>query len=256
MKPSGIGLLPVVLAVVLLVAATVVQGVLTDRWASGDVAEELVKAAASLQQNFPQSFGDWEAEKDLETDSRQMDRAGAVGHISRLYRNKTTGAQISTFVVCATPHDASGHTPDRCYPGAGFEIAEQEHRQSVPLADGRVAETFTGTFSKKDQTLRIFWTYGVDGEWVAPQIARIELAGKPAVNKLYAIVDETGDSDGRGMAACVDFLAELLPAFDQQVVAAAAAAPQAEAPAENAEAATEASESESAAVGGGGSTRG
>ena len=32
---------------------TVVQGVLTDRWKSGDVAEELRKTAASLEQNFP-----------------------------------------------------------------------------------------------------------------------------------------------------------------------------------------------------------
>lgn len=223
MKSSGLGMLPVVVAVLLLAGVTVVQGVLTDRWTSGNVAEELQKTAASLEQNFPKTFGDWEAEKDLETDPRQMEVAGAVGHISRLYRNKTTGAQISTFVVCATPHDASGHTPDRCYPGAGFEIAEQEHRQSVPLSDGRTAETFTGTFRKQGQTLRIFWTYGVDGTWVAPQIARIELAGKPAVNKLYAIVDETGDEDGSAMASCVDFLAELLPVFDEAVVAAAGA---------------------------------
>ena len=221
MKSSGLGMLPVVVAVLLLAGVTVVQGVLTDRWTSGNVAEQLQKTAASLEHNFPKAFGDWEAEKELETDPRQMEVAGAVGHISRLYRNKTTGAQISTFVVCATPHDASGHTPDRCYPGAGFEIAEQEHRQSVPLADGRTAETFTGTFRKQGQTLRIFWTYGVEGTWVAPQIARIELAGKPAVNKLYAIVDETGDQDGSAMASCVDFLAELLPVFDEAVVAAA-----------------------------------
>jgi len=247
MKASGTGMLPIVAAVLILIGVTVLQGNLTDRWKSGDVAEELKRTAASLEKNFPQKFGDWEAEKELETDPRQMEVAGAVGHISRLYRNKTTGTQISAFVVCATPHDASGHTPDRCYPGAGFEIAEQEHRQSVPLTDGRTAETFTGTFRKQGQTLRIFWTYGVEGTWVAPQIARIELNGKPAVNKLYAIVDETADNDGSGMAACVDFLAELLPVFDEAVVAAAAApaVPSGEA---LGEASGEASSEDSAAV--------
>jgi len=247
MKASGTGMLPIVAAVLILIGVTVLQGNLTDRWKSGDVAEELKRTAASLEKNFPQKFGDWEAEKELETDPRQMEVAGAVGHISRLYRNKTTGTQISAFVVCATPHDASGHTPDRCYPGAGFEIAEQEHRQSGPLTDGRTAETFTGTFRKQGQTLRIFWTYGVEGTWVAPQIARIELNGKPAVNKLYAIVDETGDNDGSGMAACVDFLAELLRVFDEAVVAAAAApaVPSGEA---LGEASGEASSEDSAAV--------
>ena len=122
MKSSGLGMLPVVVAVLLLAGVTVVQGVLTDRWTSGNVAEELQKTAASLEQNFPKTFGDWEAEKELETDPRQMEVAGAVGHISRLYRNKSTGTQISTFVVCATPHDASGHTPDRCYPATGQSV--------------------------------------------------------------------------------------------------------------------------------------
>ena len=83
---------------------------------------------------------------------------------------------MSCSIVCATPHDASGHTPDRCYPGAGFEIGETEHRETITLTDGRTAEVFSGTFRKSGQTIRVFWTYGVRGGWVAPQIARIELA--------------------------------------------------------------------------------
>lgn len=221
MKSWGTGSLPIAAAVVLLAGVTALQGLWTERWNAGNTREELLATAASLEANFPGRFGDWQVERELESNPRELEVAGAVGHISRLYRNTKTNALISTFVVCATPHHASGHTPDRCYPGAGFEIAEQEHRQSVPLSDGRTAETFTGTFRKQGQTLRIFWTYGVDGTWVAPQIARIELAGKPAVNKLYAIVDETGSSDGESIAACCDFLAQLLPVFDQAVVASA-----------------------------------
>jgi hypothetical protein len=221
MKSWGTGSLPIVAAVVLLAAVTALQGLWTERWNSGNTRQELLATAASLEANFPEKFGDWQVERELESNPRELEVAGAVGHISRLYRNIKTNALISTFVVCATPHHASGHTPDRCYPGAGFEIAEEEHRQSVPLSDGRTAETFTGTFRKSGQTLRIFWTYGVDGTWVAPQIARIELAGKPAVNKLYAIVDETGSTDGESIAACCDFLAQLLPVFDQAVVASA-----------------------------------
>jgi hypothetical protein len=117
-------------------------------------------------------------------------------------------------VVCATPHDASGHTPDRCYPGAGFEIAETEHRMTVPLADERTAEVFTGTFRKSGQTLRVFWTYGVDGRWIAPQIARIELAAAKAVYKLYVIIDETPLPPGVGSKVCVDFMGATLANFD------------------------------------------
>jgi hypothetical protein len=130
-------------------------------------------------------------------------------------------------VVSARPHDASGHTPDRCYPGAGFEIGEAEHRQRIPLADGREAETFTGTFRKTGTTLRIFWTYGIRAEdriqqediaaprtWIAPQIARIALVGEPAVYKLYAIIDETRLSGSQAMVEAEDFISNLLPALD------------------------------------------
>ena len=210
-------LLPVLIGVVLVAGATVLQGMWTDRWSGRNVAADLQQAAQVLEQKFPERFGGWEFVQELPSDPKQLERAGAVGHISRLFVNKESGAKVSAFIVCATPHDASGHTPDRCYPGAGFEIAEAEHRQSIPLADGRTAETFTGTFRKTGQTLRVFWTYGIDGRWIAPQIARIELAGTSAVYKLYAIIDETRLAGGQAPVVCADFLSALLPAFDAAV---------------------------------------
>lgn len=205
------------LAVLLVAGATVVQGLWTDRWSGRNVKAELKEAADLLESRFPNRFGSWEFVQELASDPKQLERAGAVGHISRLYSNRETGAKVSAFIVCATPHHASGHTPDRCYPGAGFEIAESEHRQSIPLEDGRTAETFTGTFRKTGQTLRVFWTYGVGGRWIAPQIARIELAGTSAVYKLYAIIDETRLPGGEATVICADFLSALLPEFDQAI---------------------------------------
>jgi hypothetical protein len=229
MKKSGFwsGLLPVLAGVLLVAGVTAVQGLWTDRWTGRNVAADLQQAAEKLESKFPSAFGEWQFVQELTSDPEQLERAGAVGHIARLFTNKETGAKVSAFIVCATPHDASGHTPDRCYPGAGFEIAEQEHRQSIPLADGRTAETFTGTFRKTGQTLRVFWTYGVDGRWIAPQIARIELAGKSAVYKLYAIIDETRLPGGQASLVCADFLAALLPAFDEAMFG-EKAAPEAE----------------------------
>lgn len=222
--PSSIswttGTATLVAAVFLVAGVTVLQGIWTDRWGQRDVGAALKRDAIILEKVFPERFGDWEFEQELESDQLALERAGAVGHVSRRYRNVRTKVHVSAFVVCATPHDASGHTPDRCYPGAGFEIGESEHRHTVPFADGRKAETFTGTFRKHGQTLRVFWTYGVDGKWVAPQIARIELAGRDAVYKLYAIIDETRIKGSQSMQECTDFLGALLPVLDQAVAAA------------------------------------
>lgn len=228
-------------ALLLVVGGTLIQGAFTERWGRRDDGGRLARAAELLEDSFPRRFGDWEFAELLESDPKELERAGAVGHVSKLYRNARTKTSVSTFVVCATAHDASGHTPDRCYPGAGFEIGETEHRHPVNLRDGREAETFTATFRKQGQTLRIFWTYGVaepaDGSgprsaepdvdgiasaatrlrWIAPGIARIALAGQPAVYKVYAIVDQTRMTTAQATAECDDFLAQLLAALDEEI---------------------------------------
>ena len=232
-------LVAVVGAVLLVFATTLVQGLWTDRWTGRQVGGELELAAKLLEARFPKTFGDWEYERELESSPAELQRAGAVGHVSRLYRNKRTKARISAFVVCARPHDASGHTPDRCYPGAGFTIGEAEHRETIPLEGGGAAETFTGTFVKADHALRVFWTYGVledsppaasDGaaaarRWIAPGIARIALNGQPSVYKLYAIADQTRLTSAQAMVECKDFLAKLLPALNESFMPERPAAP-------------------------------
>jgi len=208
------GLVTAIAAAVVVIGATFLHGRMTERWTGRNVAAELQQAAEQLQRHFPVNCGEWELAEELESSPEELERAGAVGHVSRAYSNRKSKARVSVFVVCATPHDASGHTPDRCYPGAGFEIAETEHRLTVPLDDGRSAEVFTGTFRKSGQTLRVFWTYGFDGGWVAPQIARIELAPAKAVYKLYVIMDETPLPPGVGSTICTEFMSLLLPQFD------------------------------------------
>lgn len=240
-------LVPVVGAALLVFAVTVVQGTWTERWTGRRVGRELEQAAKLLESRFPGTFGDWEFERELESNPAELQRAGAVGHVSRLYRNKRTKARISAFVVCARPHDASGHTPDRCYPGAGFTIGEAEHRETIQFEDGGSAETFTGTFVKADHALRVFWTYGIiEGDsaagaqrpdaspspaaprrWIAPSIARIALNGQPSVYKLYAIADQSRLTSAQAMAECKDFLGRLLPALNDSFVAGRPVAPSA-----------------------------
>lgn len=211
----------VIAAVLIVAGVTLLQGLWTDRWVPQTDPRLVQRAARALEEGFPETFGNWEWIKEIDpkSDPKELARAGAVGHVARTYRNNRTKAVVSTFVVCATPYDASAHTPDRCYPGAGFEIAESEHRLNVPLSDGREAETFTGTFRKDNQTLRVFWTYGLKHRWIAPQLARIELqnAGVDSVYKLYAIIDETKLRNAQSLDECKDFLATLLPVLDASV---------------------------------------
>jgi hypothetical protein len=225
MQRTGVHLATLAVATLLLVGVTLMQGSFTERWAPAS-RDQIEQAARLLEAEFPKRFNDWTEEQELESDPKELDRAGAVGHISRLYLNGRSKSRVSAFVVCALPHDASGHTPDRCYPGAGFTVGESEHRVTIPVGDGRTVEAFTGTFVKAGQTLRIFWTYGVTGdepdtplEWIAPTIARIALNGEPFVYKLYAIADQTRIGTSQSMLECENFIAQLVPALDSALAA-------------------------------------
>jgi hypothetical protein len=225
MRNSGIHLATFGVATALLVGVTLMQGGFTERWAPAS-RDRIEQAATLLEAQFPKRFNDWAEEQELESDPKELDRAGAVGHISRLYLNGRSKARVSAFVVCALPHDASGHTPDRCYPGAGFTVGESEHRVTISIGEGRTVEAFTGTFVKAGQTLRIFWTYGVPGEtaaepleWIAPTIARIALNGQPFVYKLYAIADQTRVGTSQSMLECETFISQLVPALDASLAA-------------------------------------
>jgi len=223
MKGSFLGTWgPIILGFLAIVGVTAVQGRFTDRWAGRNVGAELARDSALLEANFPKEFGSWRMVSETEADPAQLKAAGAVGHVSREYQNVDTGVRVGVFVVCATPHDASGHTPDRCYPSAGFEIGEQEHREVIPLQSGKKAEAFSGSFKKPGESLRILWTYAATGKWIAPQIARIELANDPSVFKLYALINETTMSRGEGTRTGVQFLSDLIPEFDRVIIDAAA----------------------------------
>ena len=61
--------------------------------------------------------------------------AGAVGQISRVYTNPTKGLTVSVLLLCGLPGNISTHTPDVCYPGAGYTLGNGErfvHRYGVP----------------------------------------------------------------------------------------------------------------------------
>jgi hypothetical protein len=229
MTNSRMQLVVLGLAAALVAAATVVQGRWTERWVPIS-RDQVIEAARLLESRFPGRFGEWEMERELDSDPKELAAAGAMGHISRVYRNTRTKSRISVFVVCALPYDASAHTPDRCYPGAGFTVGESEHRVKLPAEGDRQAEALTGTFVKSGQTLRIFWTYGVARtgriDWVAPQLPRIALSGEPSVYKLYVIADQTRIGASQSMLECESLICQLAPALDAVLAGGDPAAPE------------------------------
>jgi len=213
------GMVPFSAALVLIVLLAVVQGRWSDRW--GDPGADARKVAVRLQ-DIPLNVGNWEG-SDSEADLRELEAAGAVGHVTRVYRNKVTGTAVSLYLICGHSRDISVHTPDRCYPAAGFEKLARP--SEFKLTDAGAAAEFQTTTFRKEETegirhVRVFWTWSEDGQWTAPTAARRAFAGVPALFKLYFIGN--ADRAGRPLeeTAPISFAREALPVINDALFSA------------------------------------
>src|SRR5262245_35692495 len=178
-------LLPLIAAAGVLVAAAVVHGLRTDRWGRPDNLDAYTAPLTEVAW----TLGDWDGEA-VAMSERELAVAEAAGHLSRRYRNRRTGDEVSVIVLCGRPGPLALHTPEVCFQGAGFQLAGERQRYK-PAKDvaGEPQEFWTATFAKRDraepESLRLFWAWSDGGPWVAPEEARLVFFHSPALYKMY-----------------------------------------------------------------------
>jgi hypothetical protein len=197
-------------AVLVLAAAGVIEGVRSNRWG---LAED-VRAAAARFGAVPPAFGAWTSEESP-IDQKVLDRAEAVGSVSRVYTNRKTGARLSVLLLCGESGPIGAHTPDICYGGLGYRMVGKEQRKTVSLADGSTTTYWSGRFDKSpdEPSLQVCWAWGTDGTWEAAVDPRTEFALRKTLYKLYVTRGLTADERAGKTApdAVTEFLTEFLP---------------------------------------------
>ena len=216
--------LPAVAAVILLAAVAVVQGVWTERWAEFPELEIYAKQLEKV----PLQIGEWIGEdaEESETNKRMLEIAGAVGSLSRVYRNDRND-MVQVFIVCGRLDDVFAHTPDRCYPAAGFETNGDIVKKSVEIGKD-VADFKSAMYLKSEpggnQNLRVYWSFCADGPWIAPEQHRWEFAGARALYKLYVVAPSATSEIPVDNNPAVDFIHVFIPELDKAIEPAFAAA--------------------------------
>jgi hypothetical protein len=202
----------VALGLASLVAAAVFEGIRANRWG---VPDDL-KAAAVRLDRVPATFGEW-ASTESPIEQKILDRAEAVGVVSRVYRHSRTGATVSVMILCGPSGPIASHTPDVCYAGAGYGMDGGAVRKTVPPPAGPT--TYWSARFAKDRTdpgLEVNWAWGNgDGTWAAADSPRLEFAGHNVLYKLYATRGLPPPTAIRSAAPepdpVHDFLTEFLP---------------------------------------------
>ena len=139
---------------------------------------------------------------------------GLEGFISRGYKNDATGKSVSLLLMCGRPGPVSVHTPEICYPGAGFELI-QTHPSEVRVGAEPVGNFLKADFERREaipaDRLRIYWSWNASGTWTVPENPRFVFAPHPVVYKLYLISTVDKDREQSTDNEMMDFLSQLLP---------------------------------------------
>ena len=205
--------IPLTVVLVIVAIGTWKQGVYTDRftWIEQDT-EQLDNFTKRLE-HVPLEFGDWVGEVKAYNED-QFIRSKCNGCFSSMYENKRTGDAVTVYLVSGTARNATIHTPDWCYRGAGYEMKAKPNSYRIS-SDDISSEFVTTTFNREtafeQQHLRIFWTFSENGTWEGPVRAKIHFAGKSALFKMYLISPILKRDDSVESSPAKQFAEDFMP---------------------------------------------
>jgi hypothetical protein len=203
------------LALALIIGASLVHGAWTSRWRLDPALSE---QAARLGSVAP-VVGEWTGTP-FAVDAREMAAAGAVGHLARYYTHSSTGVTLTVLLISGYPAEISSHTPDVCYPGAGYVLEApapftRNFGDPAIRADFRTALATRGGVAPS--VLRIFWSWNDGKAWSAPEESRWTFASAPTLCKLYVIRETLGDATEPKDDPTLGFLDVFLPELNRAI---------------------------------------
>jgi hypothetical protein len=204
-------LIRVIAALSLITLAGLVHGSWTNRWRPAPA----IAALASRLNSVPMVLGDgaWTATS-RELSAREMTMTGAAGYLSRVYSNPSKGLQVSVLLLCGLPGDMATHTPEACYPGAGYSLGSAETytpSYSEPESQAEFRTAIATRSGSSPSVLRLFWSWRGSKEWSAPEEPRWSFASESVLTKIYIVRETAGAVVEPKNDPCNEFLSLLLP---------------------------------------------
>jgi hypothetical protein len=167
---------------------------------------------------LPRAMGTWRAAEgsEIHLDPEVALFAGASDHIVRDYIDEKTGERACALVLYGLGHQVSPHTPDICYPAAGYRLVKGpiDHSITVDGVNGPVRYRWAiytkrvGRISRYEET---YCTFLHRGDWL-PETATSRwkmFRYDPGLFKVQIARTVSGLSEG-GKGPCEDLLKEIV----------------------------------------------
>ena len=195
-------------AVTILMGSGIVHGIWAERWSPS----QQLRAAVERVERVPLQVGEWIG-KAVDEDAASFVQAGAQAYWTRAYTHPRKKGTLYAILMCGRSGKMAVHTPEVCYRGAGFELANRPETWTVRTSAGESLGTlWTASFSKESGTdLRLAWGWNDGTSWKASANPRWEFGGEPFLYKLYLSYEAAPASE----RAAQDFARQFLPQLDQ-----------------------------------------
>lgn len=172
---------------------------------------------------IPTLLGSWRMIEGAETtlDPQIARIAGSSDHIVRTYENTKTGDQATVLVLYGLADLVWGHTPEVCYPAAGYTALAESH--DVQVSNAHESKTSTmfraGTYGLTQggasSYQEVFYTFLNGGIWSPEMQSRWkQFRHHPGMFKIQ--VERRLTNAGKQDEACFDLLAALVDVINTE----------------------------------------
>lgn len=216
------------LAVMMLAASGAVR-----RWQDhrfGTVSQAATTPPFPLK-TLPTELGPWHLVEGSEhsLDPRIARIAGSTDHVVRTYVNELTGVHVSALILYGNGEAVAGHSPEVCYPSAGFKRVDGPTQHEVATAQGKAlfrSLLFVKEGAESGPREEVFYSFRHEGSWfVDPEKYWKVFRHRPSLYKVQTqrrvVAGEHLEKDNPSE----DFLALLVDALERQLAPGGASSP-------------------------------
>jgi hypothetical protein len=170
-------------------------------------------------ESLPMTVGNWVGEK-TELDPDIVARTGSNDLVTRRYVNQTTGVALDVIVLHGPASDIFIHSPDFCYPRAGYTQMGDLGERPVSTPAGPVAFR-TAAFTRGDpahpDTQEVYYSWRYNGRWTTEVRRPREMERVSGMYKVQ-VARRLQPNEARSVDnPCEAFLEALLPALEARI---------------------------------------
>jgi EpsI family protein len=170
----------------------------------------------------PDQLGPWKGET-AKIDEEIAKGTGAAQLVTRRYVNQATGVQIEVILLFGKAVNIYMHSPEVCYPSAGFALEGAMEDRLIPAGGDERARFRRMVYSKgagtRAEHQEVYYAWWYDGRWT-PTIGALKHFER--VSGMYKVqigrmIPATEALDAASGSPAESFLKELLPEFQRRL---------------------------------------